>query len=178
MSKKKKAFDFFEIDLERLDEEWLNQPKLYHKHSTLLTKAKEAKERAEVQLEIANDDRRACRARLDLKIRKNPVKFLTAKVKMTETAITNRILNHPAYKKAQQKMYAAKETLIKASTKVSTHYSAVFMLDHRRAALENCVKLFISDYWSEPRSNDGDFQKGVDRINKKKARKKKERKSN
>lgn len=178
MGKKKKTFDFFEIDLERLDEEWINQPKLYHEYSTKLTEAKEEKERAEVQLEIANDDRRACRARLDLKIRKNPVKYLTAKVKLTETALTNRILIHTTYIKAQDKVYEAKEALIKASTDVSTCYTAVFALDHRKLALQASVTLFCHDYCAEPRAADGDSQRYVDQANKKNARKKKKRKSN
>ena len=80
MTKKKDSFDFFEIDLDRLDEEWLNQPKLYHEHSTYLTEAKEEKSRCEARLEVANDDRRAVRAKLDLRIRKNPIKINNLKL--------------------------------------------------------------------------------------------------
>lgn len=175
MVKKKETFDFFEIDLERLDEEWVNQPKLYHEYSTKLTEAKEEKEWAEVQVEVTDDYRRSVRAKLDLKIRKNPVKFLTSKIKLTETAISNRILIHPAYIKAKERVYEAKKALIKANASVSTYYSAVFALDHRKKALENCVTLFGQDYFASPRAKDGNFQKTVDRSNKQKARRKKKR---
>jgi hypothetical protein len=178
MSNKKRTFDFFEIDLERLDEEWVNQPVLYHEYSTYLTEAKEAKERAEVQLEVANDDRRLVRAQLDLKIRKDPTKFLGPKTKLTETAITNRILTHKKYIAAQQNVYNAKETLIKAGTEVSTYYTAVFALDHRKTALEKLVSLFGQDYFASPRAKDGNSQKYVDKANKKKARKKRKRNPN
>lgn len=178
MAKKEKIeFDFFEIDINRLDEEWINQPKFYYKYSELLTDAKEKVERCKAQLEIANDDRKAVRAKLHLRIRKNPKKYFGTADKPSETAIANRILTHPKYAKSQQKVYKVNEDLIKASKEVSTYYSAVFTLDHRKAALERLVSLHGQNYFSTPQAQDGNSQKAVDQIRKKTARSKKKKRS-
>jgi len=162
------SFDFFEIDKNRLDEEWINQPKLYFQYSDQLTEAKEDVARLTAQIEIANDDRKAVRAALDLKIRKNPEKFLGKDVKLTESALSNRILIHSKYKEAQQKVYDLNSDLIEANKKVGHLYSAVFTLDHRKAALERLVSLHGQNYFSVPRASD--TNEIAEKAEKKKAR--------
>lgn len=165
-------FDIFEIDLSRLDEEWINQPKMYFEYSEELTAAKEEAARCIARLDVANDDRRAVRADLDIRIRKNPDKYLK-NIKPTETAITNRIIIHPKYSKAKRHVYEVNEALIKANKKVSTFYSAVNAINHRKAALERCVSLHGQNYFSKPQAKDEASSNAVNDIKKKAARKKK-----
>lgn len=172
--KSNKDFDLFEIDMNRLDEEWTNQPKLYFKYAEKLAEAKERAARREAQLEASNDHRKAVRAELDLKIRKKPKKYLGTDVKMTETAITNCILVHPKYKVAQELVYEAKENLIETNKKVSSGYSIVFMLDHRKCALERLVTLWGQNYFSTPVADNEikqNFEKSAARRKKKKRKK-------
>lgn len=176
MSKKNTSkFDFFEIDINRLDEEWINQPKFYHKYSKMLTNAKEEAERCRARVDIANDDRKAVRAGLSLKIRKKPKKFFGSSDKPTESAITNRIIIHPKYRASQQEVYDANDDVIEANKKVSTCYSAVFTLDHRKAALERLVVLFGQDYFSSPRAKDENSKQFQDETLKREVRRKKKR---
>ncbi len=169
---KQTKFDFFEIDINRLDEEWINQPKFYYKYAELLTDAKEEVERCKAQLEIANDDRKATRAKLDLMIRKKPKKYFGNNNKPSEAALTNRILVHPKYAEAQQAVYKVNEDLIKANKKVSTYYSAVFTLDHRKAALERLVSLHGQNYFSTPQAKDKNSKEVIDEMERKAARNK------
>jgi hypothetical protein len=176
MKQVKIDFDIFEIDLSRLDEEWINQPKMYFEYSEELTKAKEVASRCMAALDIANDNRKAVRAGLDLKIRKNPDKFLKA-IKLTETALANRVVIHPMYIEAQKVVYKVNDDLITANKNVSTFYSAVNAMDHRKAALERCVSLHGQNYFSRPQAKDSTSSTTVSDIKKKAARKKKKNRS-
>ena len=163
-------FDFFEIDITRLDEEWINQPKLYFKYSQELTGAKEELERCKAQMEVAQDEIKETKARLDLRIRKNPEKYLGDDSKPTETAIANRILLHPKYAEAKEVIYKLTEELIVANKKVSTFYSAINTLDHRKSALERLVSLHGQNYFSTPRATDENSKEVVEDIEKGAAR--------
>ncbi len=168
--------DFYDIDLNRLDDEWINQPKMYFKFSERLTDAKEELERCKGRIEIAGDELKEIKARLSLRIRKNPKKFFGDEGKPTETAIENRILVHPLYAKAKAVIYQLDEKLIAANKKVSTYYSAVHTLDHRKAALERLVSLHGQNYFATPRATDENSREVVDDIEKTSARNKTKRK--
>ena len=148
-------FDFFEPDKNRLDEEWVNQPKIYYEFSEKLTDAKEEVERCKARLGIAEDDLKVTKAKLSLRIRRNPEKYFGEYTeKLTEAAIENRILVHSLYAKAKAKIYKLNEELIAANRTVSTFYSAVHALDHRKSALERLVSLHGQNYFSTPKPID------------------------
>ena len=177
------TFDFFDIDINRLDKEWINQPKMYFKYSTKLTDAKEEVERCKARIEIAGDELKETKARLDLRIRKHPKKFLGSTDKPTEAAISNRILLHSFYAKAKALIYKLTEELIIANKAVSVCYSAVNTLDHRKSALERLVSLHGQNYFSTPKPIDArslevtsDIEKGAARLAGKKRKKGKGRK--
>jgi len=163
-------FDFFELDENELVEEWKNQPKIYFKYSELLTNAKEALERCKAQLEIAGDELKEAKARVDLRIRKNPKKLLGSDEKPTEAQIANRIIVHPLYAKAKAKIYKLNEELITLNKKVSTFYSAVHALDHRKSALERLVSLHGQNYYATPRPIDEASFEDVANLEKAEAR--------
>jgi hypothetical protein len=149
---------------------------MYFEYSEQLTEAKEESARCFARVDIANDDRKIARAKLDLKIRKNPDKFLKG-IKLTESAITNRILTHEKYAAAQQAVYKANEDLIKANKAVSTFYSAVNAMDHRKSALERCVSLHGQNYFSTPQAKDKSSRDRTDDMKKRAARKRKRSKN-
>ncbi len=167
MAKKSQSeieFDFFDIDINRLDEEWIHQPKMYFEYSEELTRAKEELERCKAQLEIAGDELKEVRARLDLRIRKNPKKFFGVEINATEAAVSNRILVHPKYAIAKAKIYQLTEQLILANKKVSTFYSAIHALDHRKSALERLVSLHGQTYFSVPKASGEDAKEVLEEI--------------
>jgi len=172
MAKKDKdiEFDFFDIDKNRLDEEWINQPKIFFKYSEELTDAKEELERCKGQLEVAGDELKETKAKLGLRIRRNPKKYFGDDSKPTEAAIENRILVHSLYAKAKAKIYKLNEELIIANKKVSTFYSAIHTLDHRKSALERLVSLHGQSYFATPRATDENSKKIIDDIEKGAAR--------
>ena len=180
MKKKKIHFDFFDININRLDEEWIQQPKMYFKYSELLTNAKEKVERGKARLEIAGDELKTVKAKLSLRIRKHPKKFFGDDSKPTEAAIDNRIRVHSLFAKAKAAIYKLTEDLILANKEVSTYYSAVHTLDHRKAALERLVSLFGQNYFSTPKADEFSEETVEDITNKykkkrrQKAKKKKE----
>jgi len=165
-------FDFYDINKTRLDEEWVNQPRIYYKYSELLTDAKEAVERCKGQIEIAKDEIKEVVARIDLAIRKDPVKYLGEGLKPTESAISNRILLHPKYAAAKEKIYQLTEQLIELNTTVSTGFSAVTTLEHRKSALERLVSLHGQNYFSTPKASDEFSKESVENIEKIAARRK------
>ncbi len=180
----KLKFDFFDIDTNKLDEEWVNQPRKYFKYSELLTDAKEVVERCKARLEVAGDELKTTKAKLSLRIRKKPKKYFGDNSKPTEAAIDNRIRVHSLFAKAKAKIYKLTEDLITANTKVSTYYSAVHTLDHRKAALERLVSLFGQNYFSTPKADkfseeevedyENEYKKKRRQTSKKKKKKKRE----
>jgi len=137
------------IDENSLDEEWVNQPRLYFRYAEKLALAKRRLEEIKNELEVT-------RADLDQSIRSNPDGFGIEKV--TEAAISAAIQDSTEYKKVQKEIIDAKH-------KADIYAAAVQALDHRRAALEGLVKLFLANYFSKPRADAGD-EEDIDRMEK------------
>lgn len=164
MAKKKKKseeeFDFFDININRLDQEWTNQPKLFFKYASKLAEAQRRESESRAAREVIKAD-------LDLKIRKNLKKYKIDKVKLTEAVIYGVIIKQPEFKKAQKRrllrMY--KTNLLQA---------AVNALNHRKSALEKLVSLHGQNYFSVPQARDG-TQEAVEKIKKKSSRDKTKR---
>lgn len=134
------------IDKDRLDDEWLHQPRLMHHWSTQLANA-----RAE---EVKAKDRLALRrAEIEFMIRQEPDEYL-GNVKATEASVTAAVTTHPAVQKALKDYNEARRD-------ADLHQAAVTALEHRKRALENLVKLWGGDYFSAPIADTAAAREGL-----------------
>lgn len=146
--------DFFAIDPNELDREWVRQPGLYHKYATDLADARREFEQAKTQLEIAAAD-------VDSVIRSKPEKFGIEKV--TEAAVKAAVLASREYKAATDAVHNARHA-------VDVLQAAVTTLDHRKKALENLVDLRLANYFSEPRAGSPRAREHMEEKTKQRAR--------
>ncbi len=152
-------FDFFDIDINRLDEEWINQPKIFFKYASKLANAHRRESQARAEREIV-------KAEIDLKVRENLKRFKIDKVKLTEAVILGVVFRQLAYKEAQKERLRRKH-------KTDILQAAVNALNHRRSALERLVSLHGQNYFSTPKAIDTNSKPMVEDIenkNKKKRR--------
>lgn len=152
-------FNFFTIDKFCLDEEWLRQPKLAFKYIR-------AYEDALNRLTDAKDELEIVKATIDLRIRVNPKKYKIPKtVKITEAVITNVLVRRKKYREALQ-------VVREIEGKLATLRAAVKAIEHRKAAVENLVKLHGQNYFASPKPLDETSMKATNQIEKDSARKK------
>lgn len=137
------------IDPNRLDRNWLDQPRLYFQYAAELADARKEMDEAKSEVDLV-------RAELDLAIRSDPETYGVAKV--TESAIGATVLSHPKFQRAHQQMLSAKH-------EVDVLAAAVSALDHRKSALENMVKLCLANYFSSPKAT-GEAGDTVDEMKK------------
>lgn len=136
--KVKSNSDYFKIDLCRLDEEWVSQPRNYHKAAVALADARADYERSKAEEDVVT-------AELDRAIRSAPEQFdLTTKV--TEAMIERTIW-------LQRRYVLAHEEVIKAKHRVDIYQADVNALDQKKYGLQDLVKLQLSDYFATPRVN-------------------------
>lgn len=126
--------DILKIDKLRLDEEWLDQPRLYGVWALKLSNAKAELEQAKAALEVTH-------AELDKEVRADPTEYEIGKA--TEGAIKSLIPTLKGYRKALNELNLAKH-------KVDVLQVVVNALEHRKRALEKLVDLQGREYWSEP----------------------------
>jgi len=167
MAKKKTRdieFDFFNIDINNLDKEWINQPKIFFKYASELADAMRRESGARTEREVV-------KAEIDLKVRENLKKYGIDKVKLTEAVILGVVSSQPKYKEAQKKRLIRKH-------KTDILQAAVRALDHRKSALERLVSLHGQNYFSTPKPIDArsmeatsDIEKGAARLAGKKRKK-------
>ncbi len=157
-------FDFFDIDINRLDEEWVNQPKIFFKYAAELADARRRVEEAKAELDIV-------KAVADKDIRQEPASFGLPD-KITETLISNTVIQHPKYQEALKKYQIKKH-------KADILQAAVSALDHRKSALERLVSLHGQSYFASPKPIDtrsieavNNIEKGAARLKGKKRSKK------
>jgi len=127
--------DFFAIDQNKLDREWVQQPALCRKYSERLAAAQQELEQAEAALEVMDAD-------LDYKYRRRAEK---EKKKVTETVIKSQVCRSIEHLTRVGQVQEARY-------KVNMLKAAVKTIDHRKTALENLVDLRLADYFSEPRA--------------------------
>lgn len=135
MNNEQDEFDFFTIDREQLDTEWMRQAELFFKHASRLADAKRDLESVRAEQEVTY-------AELDQAIRANPEQYDLKKI--SEGAIKQAILSQGKYSEINIMVGQLKH-------KVDILQAAVSALDHRKRALENLVELWSQDYWAEPR---------------------------
>jgi hypothetical protein len=159
--------DYFVLDINRLDEEWVAQVHVYHAHATKLADAREAHERAKAAKKVADDDLKHVAAELDLEVRRNPTNFDIEKP--TEKAVEHAVLVHKRYRQYQKLAYDAQAEVIRADHEASLLEVACKTLDHKRTALENLVILHGRDYFAAPRDRGSGFNERAESASFKRA---------
>lgn len=124
----------FELDKDRLDDEWLAQPLLMDEYSQALVEAR-------YEAEKAKDNLKLIEATVAAKIRKQPDRYGVLKV--TDKAITDAVLVSEDYCEAVDDYRDARYQQEVCQAKVDS-------LEHRKKALENLVWLFGQQYFSSP----------------------------
>lgn len=148
-SQDEEDFDFHEINLNRLHEEWVAQVRMYRHYAEKLAKARKEYEHSSTDCDVAKEDLKRVYAEVDLKVRKSPDLFNLDKI--TEKSVEHTVLVHSGYRKAQEDYYDLQRGCIDKKHKVGMLEAAVKTLDHRKKALEDAVQLRLANYFSEPR---------------------------
>lgn len=126
----------FQIDPDRLDDEWINQPDLFHGFAVELAQNRLEVETKKNLLEL--EDARLCKD-----IRDRPKRYDIDK--LTENAIRAVIVQQKTYQTALKDLNDAKYRL-------DISQAAVTACDHRKKALENMVYLHGQNYFATPRA--------------------------
>jgi hypothetical protein len=145
------------IDESSLDVEWLEQASLAVRWGKYYSECQEEFDAAEENVKIVRSD-------LILEINKNPEQYLGKDVKLTDMKV------EAAYR-LQKKHIEAKERWIRAKKKLMDAEVIKNEISFtRKAALENLVQLYISQYFAGPkvpRNLTQEREKIKDRFNKK-----------
>ncbi len=160
MSKRKKTErtmtpEILHIDKHLLDEEWVNQPKLYFEYASELAQAR-------VELEEAKAEFDVVKAETDLTIRSNPDDYDLPE-KTTEVMIGKALILTDEYAEAQKVVFTAKY-------RVDILSGAQTALDNRKKALENLVDLHGRNYFSSPQAKSETSKEMVEDIENEKIR--------
>ena len=126
-----------EIDRFQLEKEWVDQPAMMHAWSLQAAEAQLKYDEAKSRLE-------AVKARLDKEIRDSPADFGIGKV--TETVVSNAVVNQKDYQRAVREVNLARYELQIAQ-------AAVNALEHRKRALSMLVELWVHEYYAGPHSD-------------------------
>ncbi len=144
-------FSIFDIDLSRLDEEWINQPKRFFRWASQLADAKERLDEQKARLDVV-------RAEVSLDIRERPSNY-DLPDKLTENLISNAILQQDKYQEALKLVRVKKY-------RVDLVQAAVQAMDQRRSSLERLVSLHGQSYFATPRATEENAKEIVDKIEK------------
>lgn len=139
MPKPAPANEFFDIDWQKLDTQWREQPRLYYEHAVKAADARAAVDRAKAKLELVEADEY-------LRIRAAPEEFgLSDGSKApTEAALKSKVLSRRRYKEALEEYIVAKH-------EKDVMDAAVSALEHKKRGLEKTTELFLAAYFGEPR---------------------------
>lgn len=130
----------FRISEDNVKQEWGTQAESYWRYSSRLIKAMNNRNVLSLEIDVFS-------AKLDLEIRKNPLKYFGKGGKQTEQGIGNIVMTNKEYIKL-------KTSLLEAEKEVSLYSSILKALEQRKKALEFYGQLYISSlYSSEPRED-------------------------
>lgn len=147
-------FDFHSINIHKLEEEWPLQTKMYRHYADKVAEARYNHDTAKTDKELAQAEQERVEAKLDRLIRSDPDKYgLTGRP--TEGAIHNVIILQTKYQEAQAAVFDTQRKINDAKHSLDVAEVAVRTLDHRKAALEDLVRLRLASYYSEPRAPEG-----------------------
>ncbi len=128
-----------DIDLNNLEKEWADQPKLYLKYAEILADKRFQHAEAKAQIKVVE-------AEVLLRIRRNPTKYDITKA--SEKAYTAAVAIH-------EDVQAAITRANKKAYQVDMYEAMVRALEHRKAALEDEVRMMLSGLNAEPRAPKG-----------------------
>lgn len=128
------------IDPHRLDDEWTSQPDKMKDAGDLLADANDRADRMKGKLEVT-------KAEVELRVRQKWNLFGFDK-QPTEAAVAATVLTTKAYRIALSRYN-------KARHRAGLLKSLVAAVEQRKSALENLVKLFLADYYSDPKAPRG-----------------------
>lgn len=154
-------FDFYEVDPNKLDEQWFEQPALMGKASKALADAKDAHRRAKAAEEDAGHELKRVKAELNLACRRAPENFGIDKV--TEGSVDNAVLLAKEYQDALEACRVARDRANKREHEADIAMAVVMALSHRKPALENGVELFRMDYFSAPKARSAETREDFSR---------------
>lgn len=135
MKSEKELTDILNINPNRLDEEWNEQPKLIFEYSCQVADARQELEEADREMKIHM-------AELGLRIRENPADYGLEKV--TEPAVKQVL---------ETRLTDHYQTIAKKRHNLDVLQAMVEALQHRKHGLENTVKLFMVGYMGEPKTD-------------------------
>jgi len=148
-------FDFYEIDESRLEEEWDKQLKLNMRYTIAVADANKRVEQAKAAVDVA-------KAELERKIRSDPDKYCGGDSRdgAIKAEITIRLARHSATKK-----------LISAKHHQDIMQGALAVVESRKYAIQDKVKLFLGNYFAEPRVKGEDQQEAKNKLKQRRAAK-------
>lgn len=150
-------FDFHSIDIHRLEEEWPLQTKMFRHYADKVAEARYGHDTAKTDKDLAEAEFEKVQAKLDQLIRSEPTEYeLTGKP--TEKAIRNVVILQKKYQIAQLQVFEAQRKINEAKHTLDVAEVAVKTLDHRKAALEDLVRLRLASYFSDPRAPSDEFR--------------------
>jgi len=127
-----------EIDRLKLDQEWTEQPSLFHTWAIKAADAQAEYDQEKSKLELTKSE-------LYQQIREEPTAFGLSD-KMTENLVGNTVITQPEHNAAVRRCNKARHGLEIAK-------AAVNALEHRKRALSLLVELWLRDYYSEATVN-------------------------
>lgn len=136
--------DDIHIDQDRLDQEWRNQPELFLQYAQAAVEARSEADRTKEALAIAKAAADAC-------IRDTEGK------KPTEAAIVSAVLLDEDVQEATATNNAAWE-------RAGMLQVAKEAFEHRKAALENLVRLYGQQYFSSPHVSGEEGERGKEEV--------------
>ena len=148
----------FELDETRLDEHWIEQPRIMFKAMKDLADAKLAVDEAKTHLQVVE-------AETSKEVRSDPVEYGIEKV--TEKAITECLVS-------SEPVVEATASLQEKKHHADICQAMVTALDHRKKALEKLVDLHGQSYFATPQAS-GESGKKMREVEKKSVRKKSRR---
>lgn len=134
------------IDKHHLDEEFLQQPRLFMKWTKIAARAKKEMDEAQERLKILRSE-------------------LILEYKSEYKAATNPQIE--AYYRTDKRYIDAKQELIDAEFNMNVMNDAKYAFIQRKTSLEYLYKQWADEYYSDPRNPENVDKSAIDRIRKK-----------
>ena len=141
---------YHEINIHKLEEEWVNQVAMYRYAAEELADANYAFRKAETEVKVREKELKETKARLYLEIRRDPEKFdLPSR---SETTFDSAVLIQPSYKEAQEAVFEAEREKNKLEHERDIFEAAEKTIGfQRKKAIEDLVQLEGRAYFARPR---------------------------
>lgn len=140
--------DMLEIDINRLDQECVDHPKLYFEVSSALTDVREKYERFKLRLDIQVGE-------LKLDIIRNPQAY---EVEKTPEYVIDSLVNR------DPRIIEIRKEMHKLKAEIDTLQAGVNSLEHKKRMIESLVTLHGNQYFASPRTSSA----GMEEINNRK----------